>query len=117
MDKDRDIIIIVSNCDCTYATVNGKEVGSGIERGYELMDILPYIFDNLEHSYNKPLIYEVYEEDYFDNDERGDFWDREYKHSNTDEMLFLEDEIKVLIETGDVDLFVDKIKQNLREEK
>lgn len=117
MNKDRDIIIIVSNCDCTYATVNGKEVGSGIERGYELMDMLPYIFDNLEYSYNKPLIYEVYEEDYFDNDERGDFWDREYKHSNTDEMLFLEDEIKVLIETGDVDLFVDKIKQNLREEK
>ena len=52
---DRDIIVIWSNYDITYVTLNGLEIKYGMERGYEIGDILIGLFDNLKHSYNKPL--------------------------------------------------------------
>ena len=60
---DRDIIIIWNDVDITYVTLNGIEIQYGIERGYELGDILIDLFNSLKY-HNKPLVIDIYDEDY-----------------------------------------------------
>ena len=52
---DKDVIILYYNCDFTLITLNGKNIGE-LEYHYDIIDILPKLFDKLEHSYNTPII-------------------------------------------------------------
>lgn len=113
---DRDIIVIWSDCDITYVTLNGIEIKYGIERGYELGNVLIGLFDNLKHSYNKPLIVDIYEDDYDLSDGEIDaFWERiNAQFHNKDTKFFTDDELNVLNDTEDVEQFINKIKKNLQ---
>ena len=42
---DRDIIIILSDVDITYIILNGQEIGTGIERGYEVGEVIVELFE------------------------------------------------------------------------
>ena len=113
---DRDIIVAWSNFDITYVTLNGIEINYGIEHGYEVGSVLIDLFDNLQYSYNKPLVVEIYDEDYdFSDKEIDAFWDRineDFENKKT--IFFTEDELQVLYNTEDVKQFVNKIKENLQ---
>ena len=113
---DRDIIVIWSNCDCSYITLNGYEVGSGIERGYEVGDVLVALFDKMNYSFNKPIIVDIYDENSdFLREELDKFYIRfEFDDEDSDK-FFSEDELQVLYETEDVNKFMNKIKENLKE--
>lgn len=112
---DRDIIIIWNNVDITYVTLNGIEIKYGIERGYELGDILIGLFDNLKYSYNKPLIIDIYDEDYLSDRELDAFWERiDAQFKNKETKFFTDNELQVLNDTEDVEQFIDKIKENLQ---
>ena len=107
---DRDIIVIWSNCDVTYVILNGLVVGSGIERGYEMGEVLISLFNNLEYSYNKPLVIDIYEDDVdFSEEELEMFYDRKE--------FYTEEELQILNDTEDVEKFISKIKENLQLER
>ena len=112
---NRDIIVIWNNFDITYVTLNNIELKYGIERGYELGDILIDLFDNLKHSYNKPLIIDIYDEDYLSDGEIDAFWERiNAQFKNKETKFFTDDELQVLNDTEDVEQFINKIKENLQ---
>lgn len=112
---DRDIIVIWSDCDITYVTLNGFEIKYGIERGYEIGDILIGLFDNLKHSYNKPLIIDIFDEDYLSDGETDAFWERiNAQFKNKETKFFTDNELQVLNDTEDVEQFINKIKENLQ---
>ena len=82
---DRDIIIIWSDCDTTYVTLNGIEIKYGIERGYELGDVLIDLFNKLNYN-SKPLVVDIYDEDYLSDGEKDAFWERidaQFKNKET----------------------------------
>ena len=113
---DRDIIVIWSNCDCCYITLNGYEVGYGIERGYEIGDVLIALFDKMNYSSNKPIIVDIYDENSdFLREELDKFYIR-FDNEDSDK-FFSEDELQVLYETEDVNKFINKIRENLKESK
>ena len=106
---DIDIIVIWSNCDCSYITLNGYEVGCGIEHGYEVGDVLIDLFNKMIYTYNKPIIVNIYDDDIdFSYEELKKFYNR-------DDRFFLQDELQILYETEDVNKFLTKIKENLKE--
>ena len=113
---DRDIIVIWSDDDVTYVILNGIEIKCGIERGYELGDILIGLFDNLKHSYNKPLIVDIYNEEcYLSDGEIDAFWERiNAQFKNKETKFFTDDELQVLNDTEDREQFINKIKENLQ---
>lgn len=113
---DRDIIIIWSDYDITYVTLNGFKIKYGMERGYEIGDILIGLFDNLKHSYNKPLIIDIYNEEcYLSDGEIDAFWERIHKQfKNKETKFFTDDELQVLNDTEDREQFINKIKENLQ---
>ena len=112
---DRDIIVIWSNYDITYVTLNSLEIKYGMERGYEIGDILIDLFDNLKHSYNKPLIIDIYDEDYLSDGEIDAFWERiNAQFKNKETKFFTDDELQILNDTEDVEQFINKIKENLQ---
>lgn len=112
---DRDIIVIWSDYDCTYVTLNGIEIKYGIERGYEVGEVLISLFDKLQHSYNKPIVVDIYTEDYFTEDENETFWNKiDEQDYEKPSQFFTEDELQVLYETKNVDKFMDKVKENLK---
>ena len=106
---DRDIIITVSDYDITWITLNGIEIGSGIERGYETGSIFIELFNKLEHSYNKPIILDLFIEKYFSDGEYDAFWNRAIGTNR----LFTDDELQVLYETEDKNKFIEKVQTNL----
>ena len=106
---DRDIIIIVNSIDITWVTLNGMEIGSGIERGYETGSVFIELFNKLEHSYNKPIMLDLFIEKYFSDGEYEAFWDRAI---GTDR-LFTDDELQVLYETEDKNKFIERVQANL----
>lgn len=111
---DRDIIIIWSNCDATYITLNGFEIEYGIERGYELGDIFTDLFNKLNYN-SKPIIVDIYDEDYLSDGEIDAFWERiNAQFKNRETKFFTDDELQILKDTEDVNKFIDKIKQNLQ---
>ena len=111
---DRDIIVIWSDCDTTYITLNGFEIKYGIERGYELGDILIDLFNKLKYN-NKPLIIDIYNEDYLSDGEIDVFWERiNAQFKNKETKFFTDNELQVLNDTEDVDQFINKIKENLQ---
>lgn len=112
---DRDIIVIWSDCDTTYVTLNGFEIKYGIEHGYEIGDILIDLFNSLKY-HNKPLVIDIYEEDYDLSDGETDAFseriDAQFKNEKT--KFFTDDELQVLNDTEDVEQFINKIKENLQ---
>ena len=108
---DRDIIIILSDVDITYIILNGKEVGTGIERGYEVGEIIVELFEKLEHSYNKPIVKDIYVEDYLSIGEQEALWERDWK---SDRPLFTQGEIQVLYNTESIDDFMKKVKTDIK---
>lgn len=111
---DRDIIIIWSDCDTTYITLNGFEIQYGIERGYELGDILIDLFNSLNYN-SKPIVIDIYDEDYLSNGEIDAFWERiNAQFKNKETKFFTDDELQVLNDTEDVEQFINKIKENLQ---
>ena len=112
---DRDIVVIWSDYDMTYVTLNGLEIKYGIEHGYELGNILIDLFDNLKY-HNKPLVIDIYDEDYDLSDgEKDAFWERiDAQFKNKETKFFTDDELQVLNDTEDVEQFINKIKENLQ---
>lgn len=112
---DRDIVVIWSDYDITYVTLNGFEIKYGIERGYEIGGSLIDLFDKLNYN-NKPLVIDIYDEDYDLSDEEIDaFWERiNAQFKNKETKFFTDDELQVLNDTEDVNKFIDKIKGNLQ---
>ena len=111
---DRDIIIIWNDVDITYVTLNGIEIQYGIERGYELGDILIDLFNSLKY-HNKPLVIDIYDEDYLSNGEIDAFWERiNAQFKNKETKFFTDDELQVLNDTENVEQFINKIKDNLQ---
>lgn len=112
---DRDIIVIWSDCDTTYVTLNGFEIGYGIERGYELGDVFTNLFNKLNYN-SKPIIVDIYDEDCdLSNGEIDAFWERiNAQFKNKETKFFTDDELQVLNDTEDVEQFINKIKENLQ---
>lgn len=112
---DRDVIIIWSDCDTTYITLNGFEIKYGIERGYELGDVFTDLFNKLNYN-SKPLVVDIYDEDYDLSDGEIDaFWERiDAQFKNKETKFFTDDELQVLNDTEDIEQFINKIKENLQ---
>ena len=108
---DRDIIIILSDVDITYIILNGQEIGTGIERGYEVGEVIVELFEKLEHSYNKPIVKDIYIEDYWSIGEQEALWERDWKN---DRPLFTQEEIQILYNTESIDDFMEKVKTDIR---
>ena len=108
---DRDIIIILSDVDITYIILNGQEIGTGIERGYEVGEVIVELFEKLEHSYNKPIVKDIYIEDYLNIGEQEALWERDWKN---DRPLFTQEEIQVLYNTESIDDFMEKVRTDIK---
>lgn len=111
----RDIIIIWNNVDFSSVILNGVEVSNGIERSYEVGEVLIELFDKIDYSKGKPLVKEIYDEDWFSNEDREAFWNRYNDYDeNGEDRFFTDDELQVLQETEDVKQFIEKIKENIK---
>ena len=114
---DRDIIVVWNNVDASYVTLNGVEVSSGIERGYEVGEVLTELFDKIDYSKGKPLVKDIYDEDWLSDKDNEAFWNRNNDYyKNGEDRLFTDDELQVLQDTENIELFIEKIKENLPEE-
>lgn len=105
---ERDIIVVFTTMDWGMLVVNGKS-GNSIEHGYDLYDAIPELFNKLEHSYSKPLVKEIYDEDYFSYQEVSALFKRE----EIDGAYFTQEELELLDKTEDIIQFVNKIKEHL----
>lgn len=111
----RDIIIIWNNVDFSSVILNGVEVSSGIERGYEVGEVLIELFDKIDYSKGKPLVKEIYDEDWFSNEDNDAFWTRNNDYDeNGEDRFFTDDELQVLQETEDVKYFIEKVIENVK---
>lgn len=111
---NRDIIVIWSDYDITYITLNGIEIKYGIERGYELGDVFTDLFNKLNYN-SKPLVVDIYDEDYLSDGEKDAFWERiNAQFKNKETKFFTDDELQILNDTEDVEQFINKIKENLQ---
>lgn len=112
----RDIIVIWSNIDFADIILNGISVYGGIENGYEVGEVLIELFNRLDYSHGKPLVKEIYDKDYFSDEDNEAFWSRNEAYDRKGEnRVFTDDELQVLQETEDIEKFIDKIKENLKE--
>jgi hypothetical protein len=111
----RDIIVVWGGMDSSYITLNGVQVSSGIERGYEVGETLTELFNKLDYSKGKPLVKDIYDEDWFSTDEDIAFWDRNNDYyKNGEDKFFTDDELQVLQEIEDIEKFIEKIKENIK---
>lgn len=112
----RDIIVIWSNIDFADIILNGISVYGGIEHGCEVGEALIELFNRLDYSHGKPLIKDIYDKDYFSDEDNEAFWSRNEAYDRKGESrVFTDDELQVLQETEDIEKFIDKIKENLKE--
>ena len=111
----KDIIIVWSNVDVSYIILNGVAVSSGIERGYEVGEVLIELFDKIDYSKGKPLVKDIYDEDWFSDEDSEAFWDRNNDYDkNGEDRFFTDDELQVLQETEDVKQFIEKVIENVK---
>ena len=94
---DKDVIILYYNCDFTLITLNGKNIGE-LEYHYDIIDILPKLFDKLEHSYNTPIILEIEQDEYFRDAEVEALFEIDYCANI--ETIFTEKEVEIAKEKG-----------------
>ena len=106
----RDIIIMLSNVDSSWVTLNGQYIGS-FERNYEVSEVFIKVFEKLKHSYNMPIFVDLYEDDY-DLIEDNDFYNVLWEREDDIGVMFTEDELQVLYDK-DVNAFIEAVTANI----
>lgn len=109
----QDKIICFSNADEAYIILNGEIVKYGIEHSFEIGEVLPELFAKLQYSYNKPIVIDLYQEDYFNYDEVAKLWARENRIGRT----FTDEELDILDGLLTIQAFVDKVKEDIKDEE